>query len=326
MAKFGNDLLRVTPASASEFYVEGVVDHTTDRNSRVNQADTGKPYGAEPSIGFQAPTMRFTTEDLGTLITNMSAINGLCYATGGTPGLVMYQPRHDRCAANGRGAGSTNMTTTSALGHLLIDSIRGSAGANAQATLMAHPLSSDGETDPLATVFNGALPGVTIAETAWKIGGLVLDDTWIEEVVDLSISFNHQFTKPIHADFTYVKEFDWQKASPVLTITIDNPEAVLDSGEYALPAVGNRINSGSSYIQFRRADNATTGGAEAPGNSSHLRCGINGMVHSTTPFSGSGAGTGTLTLEIITNENATGVPLVWLTGQTMVQSQAQASP
>lgn len=322
MAKFGNDIIAIQPTGGTAFNLQGITDTSGVRNSQVNQANTGLPYGAEATIGFQAPTIPISTEDLETVITEISNLNGVCYSTGVGPGLKVYQLRRNRCHIHGRDSGSTHMSITSQIGHILVESVSASGAGSVQISMTAHALSATGESDPFVMVFNEAPSSYTINEDAWKMAGPVLNGVYLPGLESATINYNHQTEKPIDSEVTYAKDFDWQKCNPTISLTFNDPEFIHSTvlaGALSLGPLGMRLTSGSSYLQFR-AKATSGGGWDAAANATHIRCGINGIVHAVTPWSASGSGSSRVTLEIVTNESTVGVPLVWLTGQLLVTS------
>ena len=317
MAKFGNDIIKVTPVGGSEFDFEGIVDQNFQRNSQINQADVGHPYADQANIGFQPKVLSITSEDFFTITDEqLTALNGVCYATNVTPGLRTYQLRRDRCEVDGRESTALHMSMTSALGHLLLDTVTANAGANVQCRLSAHLLSGDGQTDPEVTVFNQAISTYTPPTRKFKLANPIIDGAYVDSCESATINYNHRFAKPISGEANWPTEFDWQQCGPVISLTFSDVEAALTA---ISDTHGDRLTSANSYLQFQASDLAD-GGWHNPADTAHIRCSFNGLAHVTTPMSASGSAASRATVEIITTENVTGLPLIWQTDSTLTTS------
>ena len=319
MSRFGNDLLQISPKGEDTvFSILGLGDFSVLSNAQLQRPQSGGAYGLPPSQVFRAPTIPFSTEDIETVIDEITPVNGICYEDGtGVVGLQAWQGRRDSCSVDGREA-DTAIQWTSNQGHVLVSSVNGSDTGNVTAQLIAHALSTDGEAAAISKVFNGTIPSVAASETIWKLAGVVLNGTYIKELRSVNISYNHSIAKPVEGNIV-ASEIDWQQAIPSVSLTIGNPEKVWGASNLNLQEDGMRINSSNSYVQFRKS-NSADGGMADPGLNIHIRCGLNGLLHSPTRSQASGVASATTQLEVATAENATGNPLIWQTLQTLTTS------
>jgi hypothetical protein len=321
-SRFSNDAIEFDTETdaGSPIVISGVTEAGESLNTSVNAAETGGPYGAEPSIGQVSPVLTFATEQLETIVDNIGLM-GKCIDSGvGNPGFTSYWARHDPCGPNGRAATSVHYSNIFGDGHAIIESITANAGQSATVRLQIHGLSSDGETTPIARAWNVALP-TWPADDAYTLAGVLFAGNLIETVTSISINYNVQFTKPVTGSFKYPTMFDPLKAVPSVTLTFDDPEEILTNiidPASQITETGRFFTSTLTKLQFRRTV-AASGDATpySKASSEHLTCAINGLAHVPTPYTAAGSASGTTSVEIICYENTVGVPLIWTKDQAI---------
>lgn len=322
-SRFSNDAIEFDTETdgGSPIVISGVTENGESLNSSINAAQTGGPYGAEPSIGQVSPVLTFATEQLSDVVTTITSLFGKCINSGvGNPGFTSYWARHDPCGPNGRAAGSVHYSNIFGTGHAIIESITANAGQSAIVRLQVHGLSADGEASPIARAWNVALP-TWPADDAYSLAGVLFAGNLLETVTSVSINYNVRFTKPVTGSFKYPTMFDPLKVIPSVTLTFDDPEEILSTiidPAVTISETGRFFTSTLTTLQFRRTV-AASGDATpfSKASSEHITCGVNGLAHVATPYSASGDASGTTTVEIVCYENTVGIPLIWTIGQAI---------
>lgn len=322
--RWSNDAVAIhTAADASTaIVISGVTETGESLNTTLVSADTGAAYPEQPTIGQVSPVITFATEMLEMIIDNIDLAGKLIDSDGTHPGFISYFAKHDPAQPNGRATGAVHGSTTFGDGQIVIESITADAGQSAIARLQVHALSSDGETSPIARAWNVTLPTWPV-DDAYKLAGVIVDGTLVETIRSMTINYNAQSEKPITGSFRYPVLYDPVKVAPSITLTFDDPQEILDSilggGDVQITEEGKRLTSTSTALQFRRSMDIPTGtGAPfAKASLEHITCDINGFAHTPTPMGASGSASHQNTVEIVCEENAVGVPLIWTKDQAI---------
>lgn len=157
-------------AAAKTFRCLTDIDH--DLGIKTVGPDSGATYDETKFIGEARPEIKTSLAALETLLGIVSLAGQNCLtADGSHPGAKAFMQSHNPCAANARTAGSNHQQVTVAKGHLLITEIGANKGDTLYAKVRLIELSTDGEADPDAIVYNVALPSSPIVDEEFIIGG-----------------------------------------------------------------------------------------------------------------------------------------------------------
>lgn len=166
-----------------------------------------------------APTLSIDTTDLTTVLTNITNVEqGFACSSGAE---FTWQQRSSGGIFE---SGSAHVSLSSALGHLILESISASGDAPAQASLTYHDL-YDGSTALSVPTAASALGATTPAFVSqFYRGAVTVNGTAIDSVTSVSVNFGLSLSKPI---------FGGQYAPSTLAIVSAIPTIVVQTDDIA---------------------------------------------------------------------------------------------
>lgn len=316
---YSNDSLQLhalvnSSAMAAAVTLRCVSDINHDLNITTVGPDSGATFQESRFVGERKPEVTAAVAALKSLLDVVTVLGTNCItADGSHPGVRAFMQSHAPCVANARTAGSNHQRLTIAKAHLLVTSLGGQKGQTAYANVRVINLSTDGETDPDAVVYNAALPATFVKDeefviTEPTIGGFTFDPKF---VLGWSLDTGIAATVIVPAGSIYPTHVDIGKALPRLTIQ-HNDAGLMDAAK--IPAGGINCAHADTYFYLRKRDPSNANGLLAKASTVHIKGTMAGFAYHSKRYSasGSGVGSGEVTVESI--EGVGGVPLTLTTG------------
>lgn len=313
--RFSNDTLQLngvlnTAAMSSAITLRCLQDINHDTGLTPIGPDSGAPYREVMYAGERKPELTTSVSAISTLMGALSALGTNCMtADGSHPGVQAFMESHNPCAANGRTAGSNHEKVTIASSQILITGLGGQVGQTAYANIRVVELSTDGEAEPHAIVFNVALPSSYVFDEAFvitepTIAGYTMDP---KNVVSWQIDPGVRLTVIVPASSIFPTAVDIEKVPAKFTMTHNDGKLVA-----SLPESGFQCAHADTYGYFRQR--TAYGGLVAKATTSHVKWTMAGFGMHTKRYSASGSGvaSGEITIEALLG--AGGVPLTVTTG------------
>ena len=310
MARFSTDSLVIDDTGLGAIKLRGIGSASHDLGITTIGPDSGNTYDEAKFIGSQLVTMPFTVTAISTLLGKVGLLTGLCVPTGVNPGVELYGQKHDPCGTAGRAAGSVNLKVAADKAHVFIQSISGSRGSSAIATLLIVAL-SEGAAAPTAVVYNVALPtGLTVDEefsiAHCDVAGQVLA---VNSIQSWSIDTGIEFTQLSAVDEIWATDVDITKIRPRITIQTDAPD-ILDAAK--IPYGGVACTHANTELWLR--ERTAQGGLTAKATTNHIKVTAAGFAYINQHYDASGSAVGGTEIIIETIETGGSAPLVATTG------------
>jgi hypothetical protein len=169
----------------------GITKQSYDpRVTKKDYANSGSTQTRLSSFIQYAPTIKFSTMSVSTLLGLLSNVETPMIALNGSTGLVMTL---GRVLATAPGYDSTlHQIRTMLSGQVYLDSLSwsiGSDGLSADAT--AFGISADGTADAVSAATSSSLPADG-SETPWQLTGATIGGTAIDSITSFSATFSHK--------------------------------------------------------------------------------------------------------------------------------------
>jgi hypothetical protein len=246
----------------------GITKQSYDpRVTKKDYANSGSTQTRLSSFIQYAPTIKFSTMSVSTLLGLLSNVETPMIALNGTTGLVMTL---GRVLATAPGYDSTlHQIRTMLSGQVYLDSLSwsiGSDGLSADAT--AFGISADGTADAVSAAASSSLPADG-SETPWQLTGATIGGTAIDSITSFSATFSHKAENNTPGSHTMGLPFPLRVVPPGagggILITgeldiLDHAFALSDTGNVVLTfsqsEIGAGFSSGAGTLVLTFAGNA----------------------------------------------------------------------
>jgi hypothetical protein len=246
----------------------GITKQSYDpRVTKKDYANSGSTQTRLSSFVQYAPTIKFSTLSVSTLLGLLNNVETPMIALNGTTGLVMTL---GRVSASAPGYDSTlHQIRTMLRGQVYLDSLSwsiGSDGLSADAT--AFGISADGSADAVAPATSSTLPSDG-SETPWQLTSATIGGTAIDSITAFSATFSHKAENNTPGSHTMGLPFPLRVVPPGagggILITgeldiLDHSFALSDTGNIVLTfsqsEIGAGFSSGAGTLVLTFAGNA----------------------------------------------------------------------
>lgn len=305
--------LHTTTESAAAVTVGTLKSLSHSLNSQIVAPDTGGLYDVMQVITEQKPQMAFATNQLSSILDNVALAGKVVVSDGSHPGIVGYAQKHDATQADARGGSGTHISLTWAQGLLQLQRLACDKGGFAEAGLIMHGITPDGDESPVIVAYNASLPASPVINEIFGLGKAQVLGTTVDRINSVSIDFNPQTELITDAGSIWAQYIDIQKIAMLTTIVTEDPEWLKPST--LVEFNGKQTTSSDSFVNFLKhevtATAAASGGSfEDFASDVHIKGTVTGLVHVTDHYNASGSGTSTTTIQIASIALSGTAPLV----------------
>lgn len=296
---------------ASSVILGGISSIGAPQNNDVAaDAHAGSPFPRWTSIRSKRPMFSMTTRNVQTVL-GLVGSTSLAFKSGGTyTALELYYAALDDC---GRiASGSVHRKIAFDLGCLVPRVLSCSAGQDAELTLEAMALSSDGVTSPLSIGTSQALPTLP-AEERFTIGPITLESVDITKIQQFSLDFGNTVTSHQLDSAVYPTHVSVDSQIARLSLTGMFPELFTAS----VPGEGKAITHANTEIWLRQRKKGVTA-LEADTETKHLLLTMAGLLAVDDAFSASGFAPGTTQMSLTADYDGTNAPVTITADQAIV--------